>query len=654
MVRRISVLHPWFAMVPLLFSALGGSGCDGGSDPAPADVIFTDATFVTMSSDLPEVQAVAVTGHEIVGLGTEAELARFRGPDTRTVDLDGAFVFPGFIDTHSHTIGYAFFNDPEKWLDVSSMNLYFKPLPGDPRCTTPNDPQRCFIPVTNQDEVLARIQAKILELDVTDPGGTKPVLGYGYANARLGPGPGCPEGGFSCPNFQGTDPNARQALDALVNPNNRPIAIAASTGHFLFVNTVALGVVSVCGTTGSNPSTCHAPAYNPDYEIGLAETGVLVEDLALFGTGVFQQQILRADPAATFTLLQKGVKIYAQHGFTTVQEGAAEEFQVEVYDVITRDPEFPVTVILLPYTGSSVFQNAVDTAVKARMLGETNPNILVAGIKTFADGSVPCYTGAMTEPYFQSFPPMAPPWLGVADLTEAQLSSQIAAAHSAGFPIAIHMNGDEGVDAALAALQANRDPDLRDIAIHLQVSDAADMQTVKDLDAQLTFLAPNLYYMGLAYCQQLLGPERTRVNVNPIGDALDAGLPIRLHSDSPVTPPDPLFMIWTAVTRETQQPSWLPNVDPVACPVVSGPEQRITIAQGIEAFTINSAILYGLEDELGTLERGKTADMVVLSENPLSMEDRPDDLSKIRILATISKGKLFENPEAGQTPIWPD
>lgn len=637
-------------LTALSLNLLIGIGCGSDSPPPPpADTIFTNATFITMDESGPsQAEALAVGDGQIVAVGSASEVFAFEGPNTEVVDLQGATVFPGFIDTHSHTIGYAFFNDPKKWLDVSSVNLYFKPLPGDPRCSDPTDPQKCFIPVTNQDEVLARLQAKVNE----DPASTKPVLAYGYANGRLGSSAGCSGVGFACPNFQGESPNAREALDA-ISPT-RPIAVAASTGHFLFVNTPALAIANICDTDGSDPSTCHSPAYNPTFETDMAQTGVLVEDLALFGTGVFQQQILKEDPFSTFTLLKKGVEIYAQHGFTTVQEGAAENFQVEIYDIITQDPDFPVTVQLLAYSGSSNFQDSIDTANKGKELSAKNPNIRMAGIKTFADGSVPCYTGALTQPYFEVFPPFAPGFTGIVDLDEADLSTQIAAAHAAGYPIAIHMNGDEGVDNALAALQANHNPDIIDIAIHLQLSDAQDYQIVKEIGAQVTFLIANSYYFGLPYCQQLLGPERTENVVNPVAEALNAGLPVRFHSDSPVTPPDPLFMIWEAVTRQAQQMPWYPNVDPATCPEVFGEDQRITIAEGMKAFTIDSASLYGLEDEVGSLSVGKIADLVVLSANPLTMEDNPDQLSTVQVLKTVHHGKVYSNPNAGQAPIWPD
>ncbi len=122
-----------------------------------------------------------------------------------------------------------------------------------------------------------------------------------------------------------------------------------------------------------------------------------------------------------------------------------------------------------------------------------------------------------------------------------------------------------------------------------------------------------------------------------------------LHSDSPVTPPDPLFMIWVAKTRRTQQPSWHPNHEPMRCPVRMGRDQAISIAQGIAALTINAARQYGLDNQLGSVQSGKIADLVILSDNLLAMEDDLDRLRTIRVLGTIHHGRFFANPTTGRS-----
>src|SRR5689334_16505083 len=135
---------------------LAGAGA-GATTVQQADVVYVGANVVTMDADQPTAKAVAVKGDDILAVGTNAEIQRHVGPNTRTIRLDGATVLPGFIDPHSHFLGYAFFTDAKNWLDVSSVNLFFKPLPDDPRCKDPTDPQVCFIPVRSQDDVIERI-----------------------------------------------------------------------------------------------------------------------------------------------------------------------------------------------------------------------------------------------------------------------------------------------------------------------------------------------------------------------------------------------------------------------------------------------------------------------------------------------------------------
>jgi predicted amidohydrolase YtcJ len=162
----------------------------------------------------------------------------------------------------------------------------------------------------------------------------------------------------------------------------------------------------------------------------------------------------------------------------------------------------------------------------------------------------------------------------------------------------------------------------------------------------------------MSLCQQVLGPtlSTTTFALYPAADAENAGLRVTLHSDTPVTPPDPLFMIWVAKTRTTQQLPWYPATNP-SCPSPTNPamspSEAITIAQGIQAFTTNAAWQYGLENQLGAIEAGFTADLVVLSADPLSMESSPDGLMTIQVNATVHHGTYLANPNAGQTPIWP-
>jgi predicted amidohydrolase YtcJ len=284
--------------------------------------------------------------------------------------------------------------------------------------------------------------------------------------------------------------------------------------------------------------------------------------------------------------------------------------------------------------------------------------MFIAAIKVFADGSNQGYTGFMEDPYYQYFFPFtdsdlfAQPYSGLPDLNTSNLAAAATMAHQAGFPLAIHQNGDASISNVLQALKlAGLAPGLRDFLIHFTLANDLDIAEANSLGASATFLMEDAYYYGLMMCQQILGPERTRA-LYPAASAASAGLRFGLHSDSPVTPPYPLFSIWTAKTRRAQQPSWYPNEGRRRCPVRMG--ESISIAQGIKAYTIDAAWAYGLENELGSVEPGKTADLVILSANPLEMEHHPDGLKKIRVLATVHHGRQFDNPHASETPVWPE
>ena len=89
-------------------------------------------------------------------------------------------------------------------------------------------------------------------------------------------------------------------------------------------------------------------------------------------------------------------------------------------------------------------------------------------------------------------------------------------------------------------------------------------------------------------------------------------------------------------------------------PGVLGPNEAISIRQGVKAFTTDAAYFYGREKTYGSIEPGKFADMVILSDDPLAMENNPDQLKTVRVLGTVRHGAYRANPNAGQTPIWPD
>jgi len=655
-----------------------GSGAPAPSVPSgPPTAIYTGGNVITMNPKVPRAQAVAVAGGVILAVGTNEEIQAMAPPGMAAVDLKGATVLPGFIDPHSHMQGWSIYDDPDDWVDVSGINAYFKPPPGDSRCTTPDDPQQCFIPVRNHDDVVARLKKRLAQVQA-NPGQLPYVLGCNYDASRLGHSDSCPtpDGvGFECPNLE--DGHAREHLDAI--STEVPIFVTAQSGHFAYVNTPALKLLNICGTDGATTG-CYQATTNPRQEIALANRGQLDEDLALYAIPVIEGLVLKLpqNKGLAPKLLVKAAQAYAQHGFTLAQEGAASQSAIELYNGVLNPTSaaqatFPVAAAMLAYDSTTAdYNSTISLGTQARQMIGDNPLLSVAALKTFVDGSTQGYTADLTQQYNQWFFPFddatlfQQPYHGLPDITQVEIEKRLAAAHKAGFPIALHQIGDAAITSSVKALVATKNvpppPGTRDLVLHAQMITGSQLDDVAKLGtAAVSVMPANVHFFALPECQQVLGRDRT-VNGYPAKSALAATGRVTLHPDSPVNPPDPLFLIWCAATRQAQQPDWYPNRDPAKCPPVmvadgvTVGDQRISILDGLKAFTVDGAWQYGMENVRGSLEPGKYADMVMLSADPLADEvtANPDNLKTIRVLGTVRYGTQFPNPNADQPPIWPE
>ena len=143
----------------------------------------------------------------------------------------------------------------------------------------------------------------------------------------------------------------------------------------------------------------------------------------------------------------------------------------------------------------------------------------------------------------------------------------------------------------------------------------------------LSFFVDHLYFYG-ARLPELVGTSRV-ARYMPLGSALEAGHRISIHTDNPATPIDPWRAIRTAVMRT-----------PRGSEVAVGPKERLTVKEALYAVTRDAAWQLGLEDEVGTLEVGKRADLVLLNKNPLKMA--PERLVEMETLGTFIAGQPTE------------
>lgn len=370
----------------------------------------------------------------------------------------------------------------------------------------------------------------------------------------------------------------RAELDTV--STTHPVWIVHTSGHLAVANSKALEIAGVTSANG------------------------LIEDRL----SVVSRHIPEPTLEAKMQAVRRAAADYLAHGVTTavIAHGTRET-------LITLKTAFARQ--FLPFR------------VVQMMSGPTEalPPVVAAGpvrtgaIKLIQDGSIQGYTGSFTKPYHNR-----PETRGWSARTRDELTAIVKRYHNAGFQIAIHGNGDAAIDDILHAYaEAQREhprPDARHRIEHCQTAREDQLKRMKELGVTPSFFVAHVYYWGDRHRDLFLGPERA-ARISPLASASKLGLRYTLHNDTPVTPVDPLHLMWCAVNRLTSSGR------------VLGPEQRITVQQALRAVTIDAAWQNFEEQARGSIEPGKAADLVILDRNPLAVP--PAEIRKIRVVRTI-------------------
>ncbi|MFP1632670.1 amidohydrolase [Zhengella sp. ZM62] len=262
---------------------------------------------------------------------------------------------------------------------------------------------------------------------------------------------------------------------------------------------------------------------------------------------------------------------------------------------------------------------------KARVKpGDGTPIARGTGYKLVADGSNQGFTGLQREPYLNSDD------RGLAYISREDLTATAFDRAQKGWQLAIHGNGDAGIDNILDACDTLKAAgvDMASVGVRIEycsILHYEQIQRMKDLNVSASFLIGHVHYWGIAMRDTVFGEEKAQL-LDRCKSVEDAGVGFTLHSDFMVTDPVPLHMIEMAVTRRTwKEPDY-----------VLAPEERISVEPAIRAVTFEAAWQLFSEHEIGTLEAGKFADMVILDADPRAVP--PDEIKSIKVLETWMNG----------------
>jgi predicted amidohydrolase YtcJ len=247
----------------------------------------------------------------------------------------------------------------------------------------------------------------------------------------------------------------------------------------------------------------------------------------------------------------------------------------------------------------------------------------LCGLKFFFDGAISARTAAVTEPYCDK-----PGFYGVMSTNKEIAEETLERAYAAGYRVSCHANGDRAIAMYLDIMEKlqvkypRKDPRNRDI--HCTVITKELVKKIKRLDILPTIFGPYPYYHG----DKLLIPfgEERLERMFAARTFLDAGIKLAAHSDHPCAPFPPLMAIHALVNRTTK----------AGKPI--GRSQKISVMEALKLYTINSAYQSFDEDNLGSIEMGKLADMVILSKDILTVP--MEEIKDITVEATIVNGNI--------------
>jgi len=334
----------------------------------------------------------------------------------------------------------------------------------------------------------------------------------------------------------------------------------------------------------------------------------------------------------TFETYRKAEKIYISNGFTTAQSYEAGINDMHNMRLAVDRKIVSVDLIALPTF------DVVDQMLK------TNPNFQfgvysqgdhgfkVAGIQVPTDGAPQLRLAYFSKPYLDTtgFPK---DWRGFPYYPQALIDKYARLAYEKNIQYFGYSNGDAGIDMTLSALskaiaETGVTGDRRTVIAHsfFARDDQLDDYKKKNI---LAVSMPNTVWLYGDTFSAVLGEERAS-DVSPMNSANTKGVKIALHNDTPSSGPNVLFSVWSAVNRKTYSGKTL------------GPEQSISPYVALQGFTTNAAYLYREESNKGSISAGKTADLVVLDQNPLKVD--PNEIKYIQVLKTIKGGvEIYSN-----------
>jgi len=444
--------------------------------------------------------------------------------------------------------------------------------------------------VNTMDDLVARLKTFAAGPDV---GLTGWIFGVGYDDALLGRHP------------------TRADLDKV--STTVPVMATHISGHFAAVNTLGLKMIGFDAST-ANPEggviRREADGKTPN---GLLEELAAMPYMVKFLTPTTQK--------GKDYFLKRGLEMAKSYGYTTANEG-------RMFDTMSSDMEGVAKrgLVDIDFIGWMDYSNRAELD---RAFSKTYSNrYRLGGLKITLDGSPQGRTAWRTVPYLIPPDGQQPGYKGYPAIPDTkQVQAYLDEAYAKGWPVKVHTNGDAAIDQLFAALRPvvakyGVKPG-QTILVHGQFIRPDQVKELKSLGIFPSMFPMHTFYWGDWY-KQIVGPEQA-ARISPMRSILNTGLHTTSHTDAPVALPNLMQVAWATVNRTSRSGT------------VIGPNERVTPYEAMKMITLWSAEQFGEQATKGSIEPGKLADLVILSDNPLTID--PMKINKIVVLETIKNGK---------------
>ncbi len=530
------------------------------------DTIYYGGPILTMENQNDVPEAVLVKRGMIKKVGTLREVLDAADKNVKKKNLNGRCLMPAFIDAHGHI----------------SMNGQMALCADLSECTSFAD----IITVMKQYIVAKKMTAKDI------------VVGFGYDHNFL---------------KEQSHPG-KEILDQV--SKDIPIMIMHVSGHLGCVNSAMLALAGIDSST-EDPQGGKIGRVD-----GSQEPDGYLEEAGMLSV---QSTVMKKMKVNIREIMKGMQKVYIENGVTTVQDGATNKMALKLLKLSNTLGALKIDVVAYPLMNDGGREVIKDNP---KMVRTYKKHLKLGGYKVVLDGSPQGRSAWMSQPYLGG----EEDYCGYPWMPDEEVYQYALQAVDDNQQLLAHCNGDAAGDQFLNAYESalakssnpNKD-NLRPVMIHCQTARNDQLDRMAEMNMVASIFVGHVYYWGDIHVKNF-GEERGN-HISPVKDAMDRGLSVNFHQDTPVTKPYMMHSVWCAVNRISRNGT------------VIGADQKISVYDELKAVTINAAYEYFEEDSKGSIKEGKRADLVILDRNPLETEAM--ELKDIKVLETIKDGKTI-------------